>query len=62
MSDYYSDREFGSRPRMEEVLGPISWAGIVGLAEALARSGAFGLASLTPVPTAKAFSEQICTA
>jgi hypothetical protein len=42
MSDYFSDRELGQRPRTEQEFTPVAWAGIVALVEALANSGAFG--------------------
>lgn len=43
MSDYFSDREFGHRPRTEQEVSPAAWAGIVVLVEALANKCAFGL-------------------
>lgn len=42
MSNYFSDRELGPRSRIEQVISPVAWAGIVVLVEALASSGAFG--------------------
>ncbi|MBR8360577.1 hypothetical protein KDW10_24955 [Burkholderia vietnamiensis] len=42
MTDYFSDRERGPRPRTEQEMSPVAWAGIVALAESLANSGAFG--------------------
>ncbi|WP_208281377.1 AbiJ-NTD4 domain-containing protein [Massilia oculi] len=42
MSDYFSDRELGPRPRTEQELTPAAWAGIVTLVESLANSGSFG--------------------
>jgi hypothetical protein len=43
MSDYFSDRENGSRARTDQVISPIVWAGLVGTVQALINSGAFGL-------------------
>ncbi len=40
---YFSDREFGPRPRTEQVITPKAWSGIVGITEALISDGAFGL-------------------
>lgn len=42
MTDYFSDRELGPRPRTEQEMTSVAWAGIVALAESLANSGAFG--------------------
>lgn len=42
MTDYFSDREQGPRPRTEEVISPVAWGGIVGLVQSLIVSGAFG--------------------
>ncbi|HCF6898622.1 TPA: AbiJ-NTD4 domain-containing protein [Pseudomonas aeruginosa] len=42
MSDYFSDRERGARPRTQQEMCPVAWAGIVALVEALASKGAFG--------------------
>lgn len=42
MTDYFSDRECGARPRTEQEMSPTAWAGIVALVEALANNGAFG--------------------
>ena len=42
MSDYFSDRENGPRPRTEQVISPVVWAGLVGTVQALINSGAFG--------------------
>ncbi|TYO70140.1 hypothetical protein DQ397_004399 [Pseudomonas sp. CK-NBRI-02] len=42
MADYFSDRERGPRPRIEQEMNPIAWAGIVATVEALANKGAFG--------------------
>jgi len=43
MSDYFSDRENGPRPRTEQVISPTVWAGLVALVQGLINSGAFGL-------------------
>jgi hypothetical protein len=43
MSDYFSDREQGAKPRTVQEIPPVAWTGIVLLAKALAHSGAFGL-------------------
>lgn len=43
MSDYFSDRENGPRPRTEPSISPQVWAGIVALVQGLINSGAFGL-------------------
>lgn len=43
MTDYFSDRERGPRPRTEQDIGQVAWVGIVTIVEALARQGAFGL-------------------
>ncbi|RYE44009.1 MAG: hypothetical protein EOP24_25955 [Hyphomicrobiales bacterium] len=43
MTDYFSDRELGPRPRTEQHFTPLAWAGIVALAEALSNSGSFGV-------------------
>lgn len=42
MSNYFSDREFGPRARVEQVISPEVWAGIVAMIESLLQSGAFG--------------------
>jgi hypothetical protein len=42
MSDYFSDREGGPRPRTEQEISPIVWAGIEAKVQALINSGAFG--------------------
>ncbi|WP_176042993.1 AbiJ-NTD4 domain-containing protein [Burkholderia stabilis] len=42
MTDYFSDRERGARPRTEQEMSPVAWAGIVALVESLANKGAFG--------------------
>lgn len=43
MSDYFSDRQNGSRARTEQVISPTVWAGLVATVQALINSGAFGL-------------------
>ena len=47
MSNYFSDRELGPRARTEQTMGPVAWAGIAVLVEALANAGAFGAARST---------------
>lgn len=42
MSDYFSDREYGPVARIEQVISPAVWAGIVAMVESLVQSGAFG--------------------
>lgn len=42
MSDYFSDRENGSRARTEQVISPTVWAGLVATVQVLINSGAFG--------------------
>lgn len=42
MTDYFSDRGKGPRPRTEEVVSPTVWGGIVGLVQSLIAIGAFG--------------------
>lgn len=42
MTEYFSDREQGPRPRTEEVVSPTVWGGIVGLVQSLIATGAFG--------------------
>jgi len=42
MSEYFSEREKGPRPRTEEVISPVVWGGIVGLVQSLITTGAFG--------------------
>lgn len=42
MTDYFSDREQGSRPRTEEIISPVAWGGVVALIQSLISSGAFG--------------------
>lgn len=43
MNDYFSDRENGPRARIEQVISPAVWAGLVATVQALINSGAFGL-------------------
>lgn len=42
MTDYFSDREQGPRPRTEEVISHIAWGGVVALIQSLISAGAFG--------------------
>jgi len=42
MSDYFSDREFGPRARIEQIIAPSVWAAIVATITSLVKSGAFG--------------------
>lgn len=41
--DYFSDRENGPRPRVDENISPLAWGGIVAIVQALISSGAFGI-------------------
>lgn len=41
--DYFSDKENGSCPRVEENISPSAWGGIVAIVQSLGRSGAFGI-------------------
>lgn len=43
MSDYFSERQNGPRARIEQVISPTVWAGLVATVQALINSGAFGL-------------------
>jgi hypothetical protein len=43
MSGYFTDREFGARARVEQVISPEVWAGAVAIIEGLVQSGAFGM-------------------
>lgn len=43
MSDYFSDRQNGPRPRIQREVSPEVWAGLVALTENLRNRGAFGL-------------------
>lgn len=54
MSNYFSDRELGPRARTEQTIGPVAWAGIAVLVEALASSGAFGASFLQECPDGNA--------
>lgn len=42
MTNYFSDREQGLRPRTEEIISPVAWGGVVALIQSLISSGAFG--------------------
>jgi hypothetical protein len=42
MSDYFSDREFGSRPRTSETIEPGVWAALVSLIDTRIDDGSFG--------------------
>lgn len=42
MTDYFSDRERGPRPRTKQDIDQVAWIGIVTIVEGLARKGAFG--------------------
>lgn len=42
MTDYFSDREQGPRPRTEEIISPVAWGGVIALIQSLISSGAFG--------------------
>ena len=50
MTDYFSDREQGSRPRTEEIISPVAWGGVVALIQSLISSGAFGARFPAPCP------------
>ena len=50
MTDYFSDREQGSRPRIEEIISPVAWGGVVALIQSLISSGAFGAKFPAPCP------------
>ena len=43
-NEYFSDREFGKKPRIEEQISSEAWGGIVSLIDTLTKNGAFGLA------------------
>jgi hypothetical protein len=43
MPDYFSDRENGPRARIEQVISPTVWAGVVASVQGLINSGALGL-------------------
>ena len=57
MTSYFSDRENGPRPRTEQVISPVVWAGLVGTVQALINSGAFGQRFPERCPDGQAFSE-----
>jgi len=42
MTEYFSDREQGPRPRTEEMISPAAWGGVVALIQSLISTGAFG--------------------
>lgn len=42
MTNYFSDREQGPKSRIEELVSPAVWGGIVGLVKSLIATGAFG--------------------
>lgn len=50
MTDYFSDREQGPRPRTEEIISPVAWGGVVALIQSLISSGAFGARFPAPCP------------
>ncbi|MFO0752645.1 MAG: hypothetical protein U0411_04890 [Thermodesulfovibrionales bacterium] len=50
MTDYFSDREQGPRPRTEETISPAAWGGVVALIQSLVSSGAFGARFPAPCP------------
>lgn len=54
MSDCFSDRENGPSARIEQVILPAVWAGVVGTVQALINSGAFGLRSPERCPDGQA--------
>jgi hypothetical protein len=39
MSDYFSDRENGPVPRVDQSISPVVWAGVVALVHSLVRRG-----------------------
>lgn len=43
MSDYFSDRENGPVPRVDQSISPVVWAGVVALVRSLVRRGAFAV-------------------
>lgn len=43
MNDYFSDRQNGPRARIEQVISPPVWAGLVATVQALINGGAFGM-------------------
>lgn len=42
MTDYFSDRENGPAPRINQVISPVAWAAIVALVRAYIANGGFG--------------------
>lgn len=42
MGDYFSDRENGPRVRIDQVISPTVWAGVVAMVQGLINSGSFG--------------------
>ncbi|MCE0913011.1 AbiJ-NTD4 domain-containing protein [Pseudomonas sp. NMI760_13] len=42
MTDYFSDRENGPAPRVNQVISPVAWAAIVALVRAYIANGGFG--------------------
>ncbi|WP_236693687.1 AbiJ-NTD4 domain-containing protein [Robbsia andropogonis] len=42
MSDYFSDRELGPKPRIAQEMTPAAWGGIVSIVESLTSTGSFG--------------------
>ena len=42
MSGYFSDREYGPRPRTEQEISATAWGGLTAIINALVKSGAFG--------------------
>lgn len=50
MTDYFSDREQGPRPRTEEIISPVAWGGVVALIQSQISSGAFGARFPAPCP------------
>lgn len=43
MGDYFSDRENGLRERIDQVISPTVWAGVVAMVQGLINSASFGL-------------------
>jgi len=42
IDQYFSDREQGPRPRIEETISPVAWGGIAATIESLVADGSFG--------------------
>lgn len=42
MTQYFSDRERGSKPRIEEIFSATAWGGVVSIVQSLITTGAFG--------------------